>query len=59
MSMVLCISRGRYATIEAPMLIFSNENSSYSIWILLDDIFKMFYNNFWLSGHIKLIFINA
>ena len=41
MTMVLCISGGGRATIEAPMLIFSNENSSYSIQDLVNDIPKV------------------
>ena len=38
MTIVVRILGGRHATIEAPMLIFSNENRSYSIWDLLDDV---------------------
>ena len=38
MTMVVRISGGRRATIEAPMLIFSNENRSYPIRGLLDNI---------------------
>ena len=43
MTMVLCISGGRRATIEAPMLIFSNENRSYPIQGLIDDISRVSY----------------
>ena len=38
MTMVVRISGGRRTTIEAPMIIFSNENRSYSIRDLIDDI---------------------
>ena len=38
MTMVVRISGGRRATNEAPMLIFSNENRSYPIRGLIDDI---------------------
>ena len=43
MTMVVCISRCRRATIETPMLIFSNENRSYPIWDLIDDIPEVSY----------------
>ena len=73
MTMVLRISGGRHATIEAPMLIFSNENRSYSIHGLTDDIpvvsckmgpkgwmhQPLFLNTFWNLVHIKPIFITA
>ena len=41
--MVVLFSRGRCATIEAPMLIFSNENRSYPIWGLVDNILGVSY----------------
>ena len=43
MTMVVRISGGQRATIEALMLIFSNENRSYPIWGLIDDIPKVSY----------------
>ena len=43
MTMVVCISGGRRATIEAPMIIFSNENRSYPIRGLIDDIPRVSY----------------
>ena len=38
MTMIVHISGGRCATIEALMIIFSNKNRSYPIWDLIDDI---------------------
>ena len=43
MTIVLCISTSRHATIGAPMLIFSNENRSYPIRDLIDDIPRISY----------------
>jgi len=43
MTVVVRISGGRRATIEAPMLIFSNENRSYSIRGLIDNIHGVSY----------------
>ena len=43
MTMVLLILEEHRATIEAPMLIFSNENRSYPIWGLVDDISRVSY----------------
>ena len=43
MTMVVRILAGWRATIEAPMLIFSNENRSYLIWSLIDDILGVSY----------------
>ena len=73
MTIVVRISGGRRATIEAPMIIFSNENKSYPIRSLIDDIpgfsteqgskggwIKWFFlNTFWSLVHIKPIFITA
>ena len=73
MTMVVRISGGRRATIKAPMLIFSNENRSYPIWSLVDNILRISYrtalrvgwiksscpNIFWNPVHIKQIFIMA
>ena len=38
MTMVIRISGGRRSMIEAPMLIFTNSGSNYSIWSLEDNI---------------------
>ena len=43
MTMMVRISGGRHATIEVPMLIFSNENRSYPIQGLVDNIPKVSY----------------
>ena len=71
MTMVVRISGGHCATIQAPMLIFSNENRSYLIRGLVDNIPKVLIeraqrvgwikpscpNIFWNPVHIKQIFI--
>ena len=41
MTVVVRISGGRRSTIKAPMIIFTNENRSYSIRVLIDNVFDV------------------